>query len=862
MTGLRRHGDRLAVVTPDGAALTHARLADRVAEVAARLGPGRRLVQVAAANELDPLITYLAALAAGHPVLLAAPDSSTHWDTLIRTYDPDVVLDRDSGGEWRLADRRPGSAHQLHPDLAVLLSTSGSTGSPKLVRLSAPNLWSNAEAIADYLDIRDTDRAAATLPMHYCYGLSVINSNLLRGAALLLSGDSVLEERFWAMFRENGGTSLHGVPYTFDLLERVGFAGLELPTLRYVTQAGGALGAQRVRQYAELGRRRGWRFFVMYGQTEATARMAYLPPELAAAHPAAIGVPISGGSFEILPSDVPDQGELLYRGPNVMLGYAESPADLALGRTVDALRTGDIARRTPDGLYEVVGRTSRFVKLFGLRIDLRQAERVLAGAGAEVACTGTDDALVVAVQRAGVVEVRAAARRRLGLPASHVRVLPVDTIPRLPNGKVDYPAIRRLAADPPAESERGRSVHERFAAVLGRAAIDDDATFVSLGGDSLCYVQMSIEIERALGYVPRNWHLTPVGELDRLAPRARSRPVRTATVETNIVLRAVAIVLVVGTHAYLFEVLGGAHLLLMVAGWSFARFCLSRDTGTARGILRSAVRIAIPSMVWLGWRVFETTDVTWANVLLVNTYARTGAGGYWFVEALVQTLLLFAVLFAIPPVRRWERRHGFGFALLCLGAALLVNLTAHDTPAYPERAMATHGVLWFFVLGWLAYRAEGPVRKLIVAGIAALLVPGYFGEPIRDAVVLLGLVILVFVPQLRLPRVLVLVLAPVASASLAIYLTHYAVLDLTLHRMPPIAVVGLGLAVGLLVWAVVDRNITFLRPRRPNLILTGYIPDVGVTRARADRGRRSRRSLPRPGPARGGHQLRGVRARR
>jgi acyl-CoA synthetase (AMP-forming)/AMP-acid ligase II len=817
---LSRHGDRPAVITPDGAELSYAQLASRVADTAARLGRGRRLVQVAAVNEVEPLVTYLAATAAGHPVLLSAPgEAAGGADTLLATYDPDVVLDREPTGAWRLTERRPGSAHRPHPELAALLSTSGSTGSPKLVRLSARNLQSNAEAIADYLDIRATDRASAALPMHYCYGLSVINSNLCRGAALLLTGDSVVEPRFWTMFGEHGGTSLHGVPYTFDLLERIGFDAMDLPSLRYVTQAGGALAPHRVRQFAELGRRRGWRFFVMYGQTEATARMAYLPPELAATRPAAVGVPISGGSFEILPSEVPGQGELVYRGPNVMLGYAECAADLALGRTVDALRTGDIARRADDGLYEMVGRTARFVKLFGLRIDLRRAERVLAAHGHSVACTGTDDALVVAAESADEPTVTSAVRRHLGLPASHVRVVAVDTLPRLGTGKIDYPAIRRLAGEPaPATDARAEdegSLRERFARVLGRPRVGAGDTFVSLGGDSLSYVQMSIEIERVLGYVPRDWHTTPVADLDRLTPRPHRRPVRTAIVETNIALRAVAITLVVGTHAGLFHLLGGAHLLLMVAGWSFARFCLSRDTATSRGILRSAARIAIPSMLWLAWRVFETTDVTVANVLLVNNFVRTGAGGYWFVEALVQTLLLFAAILAVPAVRRWERRHGFAFALLCLGIAFLVNLTAHDTPAYPERAMATHGVLWFFVLGWLAHRAASPSRKLVVAGIALLVVPGYFGDPARDAVVLVGLVLLLLVPLLRLPRLVVLVLAPVAGASLYIYLTHYALLDLTLHRLPAAAVLGVCLATGLAAWFAVERLRREVAVRRP-----------------------------------------------
>jgi acyl-coenzyme A synthetase/AMP-(fatty) acid ligase len=784
--GLSAFGSRLAVVTSDGGELSYAELAARVEDARQRLGTGRRLVLVAATNDLDPLVTYLAALAGRHPVLLTGPDDR-HREELIETYDPDVVLGRD--GLW---ERHAGSVHAPHPDLAVLLSTSGSTGSPKLVRLSAHNLQANAESIASYLDIRDTDRAAATLPMHYCYGLSVINSNLLRGAGLLLSNDSVVEERFWTRFTGHGGTSLHGVPYTFDLLERIGFDGLRLPSLRYVTQAGGRLDPERVRELARQGERDGWRLFVMYGQTEATARMAYLPPELAASHPATVGVPIPGGSFEILPSEVPDQGELVYRGPNVMLGYAESPADLALGRTVEALPTGDIARRTGDGLYELVGRAARFVKICGLRIDPRHVEQVLAGLGHRVACTGSGDLLVVASESAGVSPKLVG--EHVGLPASRVRVARVGELPRLPTGKVDYPAVAALAhaAPPPAAG----SIRDRYAAVLHLTAVPAGASFVDLGGDSLSYVRMSIEIERILGHVPDGWHLTPVGELERLTPRRR---VRTSTVETNIVLRAAAIVLIVGTHVGFITVLGGAHLLLIVSGWMFARFCLAPN-GSSRGILRTAMRIAVPSSLVLVERMMFGTNIGLPNVLLVNNYVRTGAQGYWYVEVLVQVLLLCAVALAVPAIRNLERRHGFAFALVVLTGALLVNLLAVDRVALPERVMATHGVVWLFALGWLAHRSVLGWQKLLVTGIAVLTVPGYFGDPVRESIVLFGLVALLFVPRLVLPRSVMLLVGPVASASLYIYLTHYGILQWAIPAVNRGLVMVMCLAFGVLVW--------------------------------------------------------------
>ena len=220
---------------------------------------------------------YLGALQGGHVVLLTPRGDTAEVAGLVDTFDPDVVV----GAAGTVHPRRPGTRHDLHPDLAVLLTTSGSTGTPRLVRLSAEAVDANAAAIADYLGIAADDRPTLTLPMHYCYCLSVINSNLLRGAGLLLGSRSVTDPEFWTAFRDHRGTSLHGVPYTFDLLEAVGFADMSLPHLRQVTQAGGRLAPERVSHSADVGRRQGWELVVMYGQTEATARMAYLPPHLA-----------------------------------------------------------------------------------------------------------------------------------------------------------------------------------------------------------------------------------------------------------------------------------------------------------------------------------------------------------------------------------------------------------------------------------------------------------------------------------------------------------------------------------------------------------------------------------------------------
>ena len=225
--GLALHGRQPALITAHRS-VDYAELDDLVTEAAARFGSGRRLVLIGAANRVEAVVAYLAALRAQQPVVLAPEDAGMRAG-LVAAYDPDIIVTSDSG--WRMEERRASTVHVLHPDLALLLSTSGTTGSPKLVRLSRQNLQSNAAAIATYLGLTSRDRAITTLPMQYCYGLSVINSHLHAGAGIVLNDLSVVDRCFWQSVAESGVTGMAGVPHTFDLLDRAGFADMRVPTL-------------------------------------------------------------------------------------------------------------------------------------------------------------------------------------------------------------------------------------------------------------------------------------------------------------------------------------------------------------------------------------------------------------------------------------------------------------------------------------------------------------------------------------------------------------------------------------------------------------------------------------------------------
>ncbi len=348
-------------------------------------------------------IAYLAAFRAGHAVILLEADADP--TAIIDIYDPRYVISGD-----QVEVREDAAPADLHPDLRLLLSTSGSTGSPKLVRLTEANVAANAASIAQYLELGPGERAIASLPLSYSYGLSVLNSHVHAGASIAFTPHSVIRPEFWQDVRRHDVTSFAGVPYAYAMLERIGMRDMDLPALRTMTQAGGRLDPEVARRFAQQRR-----FFVMYGQTEATARIAYVPPQRLADKPGSIGIAIPGGELSI------EDGELVYRGPNVMMGYATARADLARGDELGGvLRTGDLGHHDDEGFFYVTGRAKRIAKVYGQRINLDEIEAAVDGPAGAIA---GDDRIDVFAERGADARALAA---RFRLPPRALRVHEVE----------------------------------------------------------------------------------------------------------------------------------------------------------------------------------------------------------------------------------------------------------------------------------------------------------------------------------------------------------------------------------------------------------------------------------------------------
>jgi acyl-CoA synthetase (AMP-forming)/AMP-acid ligase II len=433
---------RSAVIDAEGQVHSATALLVRVTQqerALAALG-SRTMGFVLCDNRLADLALYLACLRRGHvPLLLAAQTPPEQLAALQARYQPQWIS---THGEPL---PQPGaSAAELHPALGLLLSTSGTTGSPRLVRLTRAALQANAASIGSYLQLTAQERAITSLPMHYSYGLSVLNSHLLAGATLVLNTDSVFSREFLQRLREQQVTSLAGVPYMYQVLHRTAFFKQELPALRTLTQAGGRMDEKLMHLVAEHAQASGRRFFVMYGQTEACARISYVPPAQLLKKIGSIGVPIPGGALEV----AADSGELIYRGPNVMLGYAEQRADLARGDDCQGrLPTGDLGRVDEDGFFYITGRLKRFIKVGGNRIGLDEVEQALQAAfQVPLAVGGTDDRLVVWLESPEATlldQAREFVRQQYAIHPTMTRLQLVEQLPLLPSGKKDYGSLLR-----------------------------------------------------------------------------------------------------------------------------------------------------------------------------------------------------------------------------------------------------------------------------------------------------------------------------------------------------------------------------------------------------------------------------------
>lgn len=454
---LENFGDNIALQFEDGTTSSYfnlATVADGILtqENAPNHSTGA-LVAIECENGLHAIAGYLSVLRNDFPAILVDNKLDDGLrNRLYKHYNISHVWK--ANGSWEKMTNMPST---VHPDVAIMLSTSGSTGTAKLVKLTKSNLQANADSICEYLAITQDERPITTLPIHYSYGLSVLNTHLNVGATILVTNEPITSRNFWEFFKKYNATSFAGVPTNYTMLKQLRFERMELPSLRTMTQAGGRLAPDMIQWFAKLSIEKSRQFFVMYGQTEATARISYVPFQRLLEKIGSIGTSIPMGELYIIDeygakiTESNKSGELCYKGANVMMGYAETPDDLALPDTLNGvLHTGDLAYRDNDGFYYIAGRLKRFIKIFGNRVSLDEIEHQLHEDGYHATVTGQDDLLVIAVVKvysSNEIEdqLKQHITSRYHFHHSAIRIISVDSIPLSSAGKIQYATLLEIA---------------------------------------------------------------------------------------------------------------------------------------------------------------------------------------------------------------------------------------------------------------------------------------------------------------------------------------------------------------------------------------------------------------------------------
>jgi len=460
MWNLNKFQNNIAVIEENGNRVTYSQFDFFTKELTKNIKK-RCLVFNMCKNSLASLVGYVGFLNSKIvPLMLKSDLEDELLLNLLETYKPAFIWLPSEDSEkysfekvyenlnYTLLKTNFDKEFELNEDLALLLTTSGSTGSPKLVRQSYKNIEANTKSIVEYLNLDETERAITTLPMNYTYGISILNTHLWVGASLILTDKGLMQKEFWQQFKEYDATSFGGVPYTYEMLFRLRFFRMDLPSLRYMTQAGGKLSPELHEQFAKWAIEKNKKFIVMYGQTEATARMSYLPAEKSLEKYGSMGIAIPGGKFSLIdvegneirePETV---GELVYVGENVTLGYAEKGEDLAKGdERFGKLVTGDMAKFDKDGFYYIVGRKKRFLKIYGNRVNLDETERLIKAKFTEFecACAGVDDHMDIFVTNIDYKnELINFIAEKTGINRAAFSVKYIEEIPKNEAGKILY----------------------------------------------------------------------------------------------------------------------------------------------------------------------------------------------------------------------------------------------------------------------------------------------------------------------------------------------------------------------------------------------------------------------------------------
>lgn len=417
----------------------------------------RSLCMIECYNDYNSILSYLSVMAYGSvPLLVNENLNNFFFKNYIKKFRPEYIITKRNliNKRYKLHKivndlffykSKSKNSNKIFKDLAILLPTSGSTGSTKMVRISYKNLYSNTIDICNYLKIKKKDIAITTMPYSYTYGMSIINSHIMKGANIFVYSGSVIQKNFFDILEKFKITTFGGVPYTYKLLIKIGLDRLKNKYLKYFTHAGGPMDQKLLIQIYDFCKKNNLEFISMYGSSEATSRMSYLPFVNMKKKLGSIGKGLQK-SFKLkdennkLIYEPFNKGELIYEGDNVCMGYANNWKELILGDTnFSILQTGDEGYFDKDGFFYISGRKNRYMKLYGHRLSLDEIEKNLNTKFKNCYVKFINEKLVIFSNlKLNLVELSNFVLKMFNIKKDVIEFIKIKKIPYTLNKKIDY----------------------------------------------------------------------------------------------------------------------------------------------------------------------------------------------------------------------------------------------------------------------------------------------------------------------------------------------------------------------------------------------------------------------------------------
>jgi len=463
-----KYNKNIAIIDKEYSNLSYKQVFKETNEIKKEI-KNKSLILIVSENSLGSLLAYIFCIINNHVgIIIDSKTTNLNILKIFKNYQPNYVfLSKKTKSIFKkicsekyiffdqsLMKNKINKKKKLNENLSLLLSTSGSMGSIKFVKLSRNNIKHNADSIISYLKINKKDSAITNLPISYSYMLSVINTHFEVGASIVISKYSLVEKKFWETLKNSKVTSFNGVPYTYEILTKIGIKNIKIETLRYLTHAGGKLEKDKLKEIIKFCKKNNLKFFSMYGQTEASPRISYLKPEFSERKIGSIGKGMPGNKIYIIDSSGKKilkpfvEGEIICEGKNVFMGYSENYNDLKKANEENyKLKTGDLGFFDKDGFFYITSRISKITKIFGHRIDIGTLENLMSQKGYKIACLSNDKKIFIFIEKKyNKKNLINTISKITNLDIGSFELIKLKYLPRTSNNKISYNELKKINA--------------------------------------------------------------------------------------------------------------------------------------------------------------------------------------------------------------------------------------------------------------------------------------------------------------------------------------------------------------------------------------------------------------------------------